>query len=115
MIEVINMVGAMATVAFGLCGLFAPRYALQIMDLQPGETAMGLSEMRASGGGIFVALGLACLLLNAPSAYLGLGIAYIGQSVGRAASIVLDAAPRKAAIALGIEAGFALWLVAANI
>lgn len=115
MVDTINALVALATIAFGLLGLMAPRYALEVMDLRPGDTAMGLSEMRASGGGIFVALGLAALALGSPAAYLGLGIAYLGQSIGRGLSVLLDRAPRKAAVALGFEAGFALWLVAANL
>ncbi|MGJ8625166.1 MAG: DUF4345 family protein, partial [Yoonia sp.] len=73
------------------------------------------SELRASAGGLFIAVGLWCLVSGDPSAYFMLGIAYAGAGSGRLVSIVLDQPPMKRAlIFLAFEWLPALWLIATN-
>ena len=115
MTDLINPAFALLTVAFGLFGFLAPRYTAEALDLNAGRTTMGLSELRASAGGLFVALGLACLLTGAPWAYLMLGVAYIGAGAGRLLSILVDRPPLKRALLFfAFEALPALWLVLWN-
>jgi hypothetical protein len=48
----------------------------------------GITEIRAIFGGLFVALGAAPIILNAPAAYKMLGIVYIGIAITRIGSMV---------------------------
>lgn len=115
MIDIINIIAALLTIAFGAFGFLAPRYTAGALDLEPGKTNMGLSEIRASVGCLFVALGIVCLWLGTPSAYFMMGVAYAGATIGRATSLVLDKPPfAKAFFYFAIEAALALWLVIAN-
>ncbi|MGP6086276.1 DUF4345 family protein [Antarctobacter jejuensis] len=103
---------ALITIAFGAIGFVAPRYAAEALDLTPQGTTMGLSELRASAGGLFVALGLFCLITGRPEAYTMLGIAYAGASTGRLISMIMDKPPQpKALIWFAFEAGPAAWLI----
>ena len=112
MLDLINPALALLTIGFGLIGFVAPRYTADTLDLAPTQSTMGLSELRASAGGLFVAVGLVCLLTGAPGAYAMLGVAYAGAATGRLVSIVADGPPRrKALIFFLFEAIPAAWLV----
>jgi len=116
MIESLNILAAVLTIGFGLFGFVAPRYTAAALDLETGASTMGLSEMRASVGGLFVIAGAAALWLGAPLAYAMIGFAVAGAALGRVLSLVFDAPPlRKVLIFGGIEAALAVWLIAANI
>ncbi|MFY0691814.1 MAG: DUF4345 family protein [Paracoccaceae bacterium] len=115
MIDTLNIAAALLTIGFGAFGFLAPRFTMGALDLEDGGSHMGLSEIRASVGCLFVVTGLACLLLAAPEAYVMLGIAYTGAALGRATSLLLDNPPRgKATFYFAVEALLAVWLVAAN-
>ncbi|MEO0358109.1 MAG: DUF4345 family protein [Pseudomonadota bacterium] len=116
MIDIINIIAAVLTIGFGAFGFVAPRYTLNVLDLAPTQSNMGLSEARASVGGLFVALGLVAILVQADWLYCAIGIAYLGAAAGRVVSLILDAPPRnKLLVYFGIEAGLGLWLVCANL
>ncbi len=115
MVPTLNAIAALLTIGFGLFGLLAPAYTADALDLAPTTSTMGLSEMRASVGGLFVVTGIAVLLLNNPMAYVMLGVVYSGAALGRFVSVVLDNPPlAKALIFGGIELVLAVWLIAAN-
>lgn len=61
--------GAMGTVAMGLLGLFKPTAAAKLVAIVP-VGKLGISELRATYGGLFVGLGACMLWLNQPPAYL---------------------------------------------
>lgn len=116
MTDLLNQIAAVLTIVFGAFGFLAPRYTAQALDLSPGATTMGLSELRASVGGLFVVTGLACLWLKQDYAYVMLGVVYAGAALGRGLSLVLDKPPfRKAATFFAIEAVLAFWLIGANV
>jgi hypothetical protein len=116
MIDILNATAAILTVGFGLFGFIAPRYTAATLDLQTIGSTMGLSEMRASVGGLFVVGGMAALVMGQPAAYAMLGFAYAGAALGRVVSALLDRPPlAKVALFGGIEAALALWLVLANL
>ncbi|MGY9047111.1 hypothetical protein P775_19710 [Puniceibacterium antarcticum] len=116
MTDILNLACALLTAAFGLFGFLAPRYTAQVLDLAPTRTNMGLSEMRASAGGLFLALGLGCILIATPMAYAMMGVAYAGAAAGRALSMTLDNPPQpKAFLYFAFEAIFAVWLLYANL
>lgn len=103
---------ALLTIALGAFGFLAPRFTANALDLTPTSSTMGLSEMRASVGGLFVALGLWCLIDGSDSAYFALGIAYAGAATGRALSLLRDAPPRTRALTFfAFEALPAVWLL----
>ncbi|MCL3882464.1 DUF4345 family protein [Marivita sp. GX14005] len=115
MIDTINIIAALVTLALGGFGFLAPRYTAGVLDLTTDGSNMGLSELRASAGGLFVGLSVACLVLGAPLAYAMLGFAYLGAAAGRTISLAMDSPPmRKAALYLLFEIVFAGWLIFAN-
>ncbi|MEL6241220.1 MAG: DUF4345 family protein [Pseudomonadota bacterium] len=116
MVDLLNVVACLLTIGFGLFGFVAPRFTAAVLDLETTDSTMGLSEVRASVGGLFVIAGLAALWLNAPSAYVMLGFVYAGAALGRLVSIAFDRPPfAKAVIYGGIEALLAAWLIFANL
>ena len=115
MIETLNTFAALLTIGFGLFGFLAPRYTASALDLATTSSTMGLSEMRASVGGLFVVAGAAAIWLAEPLAYAMIGFAFVGAALGRVLSLLLDRPPvRKVLIFGGIEAVLAAWFLAAN-
>ncbi len=111
----LNVIVAILTIGFGLFGFLAPAFTAASLDLAPTDSNMGLSEMRASVGGLFVVTGAVVLLLNNPMGYVMLGVVYAGAALGRFVSVVLDNPPLVKALTFGgIELVLALWLILAN-
>lgn len=116
MVAALNILACILTIIFGLFGFLAPRYTASVLDLAPTSSTMGLSEMRASVGGLFVVAGLAALWIDAPVAYAMVGFAFAGAALGRGVSLILDRPPRSKVLLFGgIEAALAVWLVLANL
>ena len=93
MIDIINILLAATSIALGAIGWLAPRYTLDLLDLAPTNSTMGLSEIRAASGALFVGLGLGALALGTPMAYAMIGFAWAGAAIGRLTSIMADAKP----------------------
>jgi uncharacterized membrane protein YhfC len=116
MTDILNIASALLTIALGCFGWLAPRYTAAALDLKTGASTMGLSELRASVGCLFVGLGIAALLIGTPTAYVMMGCAYAGAAAGRATSLLRDAPPfRKAFVFFAVEAALAAWLIAGNL
>jgi len=116
MIDIINYAMAILAIIFGAFGFIAPRFTLGALDLAPTNSNMGLSEMRASVGGLFVTMGAVLLFFPEPMLFVGLGIAMAGAALGRLVSLILDKPPfTKALIYGGVEAAMAAWLLLANL
>jgi hypothetical protein len=113
--DILNTALALVSIALGLFGWFAPRYTMEVVDLMPGASAMGPSEIRAASGALFVGLGLGGLVLGSPIAYAMIGFAWGGAAVGRMTSILLDGAtPRKWGF-FAVEAAVAALLLVINL
>ncbi len=88
-IQVLKIVCAVATILTGLYALIRPRTLTGFTGLEP-VGGRGVTEIRAVLGGLFIALGAAPLLLNAPDMYLLLGIGYLAIAVTRLISMFAD-------------------------
>lgn len=88
LLEILQIVAALATAATGLFSLLAPTRITGFTGLQP-IGGRGITELRAVLGALFIALGLAPLFLGA-TAFLMLGIGYLAIGAVRAVSMVLD-------------------------
>ena len=87
-LEILQIIAALATAATGLFSLLAPTKLTGFTGLQP-VGGRGITELRAVLGALFIALGLAPLFLG-PVAYLMLGIGYLAIGAVRAVSMILD-------------------------
>ena len=87
--HIVANLGACITLGLGLLGLFAPAKAAALTSLSP-VGPNGRSEMRATYGGLFAAMGVSCLVTQAEGVFLTVGLAWIGASIGRLWSVVVD-------------------------
>ncbi|MBW0149029.1 DUF4345 family protein [Marinobacter arenosus] len=110
--ELIPLLGAVCTLALGILGLVAPRQVSDLVGVAP-EGALGLSEVRATYGGLFVGLGAACLWFQQSEVYVAVGVAWLLAAVFRIVSIFLDQAfSGKNVGGVIVEAGIGYLLVA---
>ncbi|MBU3687764.1 MAG: DUF4345 domain-containing protein [Mycobacteriaceae bacterium] len=104
-------IGAAISVLAGVLGLIWPQKVSAIIGLSlPGK--LGISEFRATYGGLFIGAGLATLLIGTHQAALVLGAAWGGAFVARAVSLIIDKSRSRENLAgLVIEAAVATLLV----
>ncbi|MGJ8623705.1 MAG: DUF4345 family protein [Yoonia sp.] len=113
--DILNIIFALASIGLGVFGWLAPRYTMGALDLQGGDTTMGMSEVRASAGALFVGMGVGALLLGSAEAYVMLGACWCGAAMGRLTSIILDGGFRKKYIYFLVEAAVGVPAVALNL
>ncbi len=103
--------GAAISVLAGCLGLVWPQRVSAVIGLHmPGR--LGVSEFRATYGGLFIGAGLAVLLLGSRDAAIVLGAAWGGAFVARAISVVIDrSCSKENAAGLAIEAVVAALLL----
>ena len=89
LLEILQIVIAVATIATGAVSLFRPESIRGFTGLV-ADGPRGITEIRAILGGVFIGLGVAPLILGAPEAYRTLGITYLVIAVIRAVSMVVD-------------------------
>lgn len=87
--EAMESWGAVGTLMLGLFGLVAPLRAARMVGLAP-DGSRGISELRATYGGLFAAMGLACLVLQEPAAYGVAACAWLGAATARLVSLAVD-------------------------
>jgi hypothetical protein len=88
--DLANIAGALITAALGLMGLVRPAAAATFTSMSP-VGKLGVSEIRATYGGLFLFMGVFALIVHEPLAYQVLGWAWVGAAAGRAVSVVVDA------------------------
>lgn len=100
------------TVASGLVLLVRPENVSGFTGLMP-DTARGLTEIRAAMGGVFIALGLAPLLLRRPAERV-LGLVYLAIAAVRAPFMFVDGSADEQSnwISLAFEVAAAAILLA---
>ena len=114
--ELLNILGALMSIGFGAFGFLAPRFTAGVLDLETTGSNMGLSEIRASVGCLFVGLGIGALIIGGPIAYAMVGFAWGGAAVGRLVSCLTEnRGNRKAWIYFAVEAVVAVVLMAINL
>lgn len=94
---------------FGIGALIRPT-SLEMVGLT-ATSPLGTSEIRAVLGGMFVALGAACLLTRDPLVFGIVGVAWLADVGVRIVSVVLDRVPARQALtvlAIGGTIGAAL-------
>jgi hypothetical protein len=85
----VNTLGAAITLGLGVFGLFWPLAAANLVGIQP-EGERGISEIRATYGGIFLAMGLFALIAQNMAVFRLLGVGWLGAGAARAYSYVHD-------------------------
>ena len=81
--------GALITFVLGLVALVYPNIIAKFVSVKPiGLT--GVSEVRATYGGFFVALGWLCLYFQSSIVFLVVGVAWLGAALVRGLSVLLD-------------------------
>ncbi|MEO1638237.1 MAG: DUF4345 family protein [Pseudomonadota bacterium] len=113
--DILNIIFALASIGLGCFGWLAPRYTMGALDLTAGETTMGMSEVRASVGALFVGMGIGALLIGTPTAYLMLGACWCGAALGRGTSLLLDGQSQKKWVYFIVEAAVGVPAVLLNL
>lgn len=113
--DILNIIFALLSIGIGAISWLAPRYTLGALDLRLGETTMGLSELRASAGALFVGMGIGALILGTPAAYVMLGFCWTGAAVGRLTSLIADGASRKKWMFFIVEAAVGVPAILLNL
>jgi Domain of unknown function (DUF4345) len=114
-IQIINSIGAIATIGMGCLGFFAPHTASKMTGLTAiNKTAF--AEFRATFGGMFIAMGLIPLLTSEPLAYFMAGTIWISAAFGRFVSVILDRGyqEKKNLGGIAFEASFGLLMLAGS-
>ena len=110
-LQVLKTVACVATAATGAVSLFAPQSVTSFTGLHP-EGGRGITEIRAVLGGLFIALGVAPLVLKDATAYRMLGIGYLAVGGVRIVAMVVDKSfIQSNLISLAVEIVFGIVLV----
>ena len=116
MIDIVNILVALVSVGLGAIGWLMPRYTMELLDIAPTRSTMGVSEIRAASGALFIGLGLGAIVLNTPLAFAMVGFAWGGAAVGRLTSLIADGeVTRQKTTFFVIEAAVAAALLGINL
>lgn len=113
MIELLNLLFALLSIGLGAISWLWPRYTMSAIDLSDGGSTMGMSEVRAGVGCLWVGMGIGAILLATPDANVMLGACWLGAALGRGTSILIDGQSRQKWMFFTVEAvvgGLAIWL-----
>ena len=92
------LAGAAVMTLFGIGALMRPTTLAAIGVV--AESPLGTSEIRAVFGGMFVALGAACLITREPIVFAVIGSAWLADVAVRIVSVAVDRVPARQAIAV---------------
>jgi len=85
----LNTLGALITLGLGVFGLFWPHSAAELVGLKP-DGERGISEIRATYGGIFLSIGIFAIVAQSPDVFRVVGVGWIGAAAARSFSYVRD-------------------------
>jgi len=106
----VNTLGGLITLGLGVMGLLWPMKVASMVSIQP-DGLRGLSEIRATYGGVFLAIGLFSVVWQDPNVFRALGLGWLGAAAGRMFSIVRDesgAGANYGAVAMEVVVGLLL-------
>lgn len=109
--QILHHIGALVTLGMGGLGLLRPQVAARLTGLEP-HGRLGSSELRATYGGLFAALGLFALLTRDEVAFALVGAAWLGAAAARVGDALLLGGDRSVWRAALFEAAVALLLLA---
>jgi len=110
--HVLHLLGALVTLGVGAFGLLRPLAAARLIGLA-AESRLGRSELRATYGGLFFALGAFTVVTRDEVAFTLLGAAWLGAAAARCGDAMLVPAVYRAVWRAALfEAGVALLLLA---
>lgn len=110
--HVLHLVGALLTAALGGLGLLRPAAAARLIGLEP-TGRLGRSELRATYGGLFFALGAFAVATRDEVAFALLGAAWLGAAAARVGdALLVPGAERAVWRAALFEAAVATLLLA---
>jgi len=110
--HVLHLLGALVTLGMGGLGLLRPLVAARLIGLEP-RGRLGLSELRATYGGLFTVLGAFALVTRDEVAFTLVGAAWLGAAAARVGdALLVKGAYRPIWRAALFEAGVALLLLA---
>ena len=116
MIDTLNIIAVVLTIALGLVGFLAPGFTMNKLALKPDGSNMGYTEIRAANGALFIGAGVGALFLSLPVAFAMVGFLYAGAAVGRITGILLNNASSKQSWGyFSAEAVLAIYLLIANL
>lgn len=90
---------------FGIGALMRPTTLLAVGI--SAESPLGTSEIRSVFGGMFIALGVACLLTREPIVFAVVGSAWLADVAVRVVAVAVDRIPARQAAAV-LSAGAAV-------
>lgn len=108
----LNLLGTVVVTALGVMGVFVPKVAANFVQIAPVGTT-GMSEVRATYGGVFLGLGLTALIAQQPAVFTAIGIGFGLAALVRLVSVWLDGSRESYNLAaIAFEGGIALLLLA---
>ena len=107
----LHHVGALVTLGMGGLGLLFPSAAARLVAVEP-IGRLGSSEIRATYGGLFAALGLFALATRDEVAFTMAGAAWLGAAAARVGDALWRGGERRVWGAACFEAAIALLLLA---
>lgn len=112
-IQLAHYAGALINVALGLAALLFPRRVADRLGLYL-KGKLGLGEVRATYGGLFLGLGVFSLIQGNPLLFRMLGFGWLLVGLGRMLSMVIDRSmTRDNVVAFTVEMLVA-WLLLVN-
>ena len=107
--------GAVVTVVLGCLGLLFPNAVGRVLGIEP-DRPMGISELRATYGGVFLGLGIGCLVAQSVPVFTVVGAAWCAAAVARIVSCAVDGGQTRHNLAgVGVEAGIGLAMLAVRL
>jgi hypothetical protein len=88
MAHFLHLLGALVTLGMGGLGLLRPGLAARLIGLEPSGR-LGFSELRATYGGLFFALGAFALATRDEVAFTLVGAAWLGAAAARVGDALL--------------------------
>lgn len=85
----VNTLGALITLGLGVFGLFWPLSVARMVGIEP-DGERGISEIRATYGGIFLAIGIFAIVAQSGDVFRVLAVGWIGAAAARSFSYVRD-------------------------